>query len=123
MRAGSILKAWRQGSGARAQARTGGDVCAGRLDAQGGDPEQLCGFEVSSSQVSRAAAELDAVLAAWRTRPLGVYRYVYLDARYEKVRPDGQVRDAVVLLTGGVDAHGKRGVLGVSVVLSEPEVH
>ncbi len=36
--------------------------------------EQLCGFEVSSAQVSRAAAELDGVLAAWRTRPLGTYR-------------------------------------------------
>ena len=47
--------------------------------------EQLCGFEVASTQVSRAAAELDMVLAAWRTRPLGVYRYVDLDARYEKV--------------------------------------
>jgi transposase-like protein len=56
--------------------------------------EQLCGFEVSSAQVSRAAAELDAVLDVWRTRPLGEYPYVYLDARYEKVRQDGQVRDA-----------------------------
>ena len=43
--------------------------------------EQLCGFEVSSTQVSRAAAELDAVLAAWRTRALGISRSVYLDAR------------------------------------------
>ena len=85
--------------------------------------EQLCGFEVSSAQVSRAAAELDAVLAAWRTRPLGTYRYVYLDARYEKVRQDGQVRDAAVLIASGVDAAGKRAVLGVSVALSEQEVH
>ena len=85
--------------------------------------EQLCGFEVSSTQVSRAAAELDAVLAAWRTRPLGVYRYLYLDARYEKVRQDGQVRDAAVLIASGVDAQGKRAVLGVSVALSEQEVH
>ena len=85
--------------------------------------EQLCGFEVSSAQVSRAAAELDAVLEAWRTRPLGEYRYVYLDARYEKVRQDGQVRDAAVLLASGVDASGKRAVLGVSVALSEQEVH
>jgi len=38
--------------------------------------EQLCGFEVSSAQVSRATAELDAILAAWRTRPLGTYRYL-----------------------------------------------
>ena len=85
--------------------------------------EQLGGVEVSSTQVSRAAAELDAVLTAWRTRPLGVYPYVYLDARYEKVRQDGQVRDAAVVLASGVDAAGKRAVLGVSVALSEQEVH
>jgi putative transposase len=85
--------------------------------------EQLCGFEVSSTQVSRAAAELDAVLAAWRTRPLGVDPYVYLDARYEKVRQAGQVRDAAVLIASGVDTAGKRAVLGVSVALSEQEVH
>jgi putative transposase len=85
--------------------------------------EQLCGFEVSSTQVSRAAAELDAVLAAWRARPLGEYRYVYLDARYEQVRQAGQVRDAAVLIASGVDAQGKRAVLGVSVALSEQEVH
>jgi transposase-like protein len=85
--------------------------------------EELCGFEVSSTQVSRAAADLDAVLTAWRTRPLGEYPYVYLDARYEKVRQDGQVRDAAVLLASGVDADGKRAVLGVSVALSEQEVH
>ena len=85
--------------------------------------EQLCGFEVSSTQVSRAAAELDAVFEAWRTRPLGVYRYVYLDARYEKVRQEGQVRDAAVLIASGVDEHGKRAVLGVSVALSEQELH
>jgi len=85
--------------------------------------EQLCGFEVSSAQVSRAAAELDAVLDVWRTRPLGEYPYVYLDARYEKVRQDGHVRDAAVLIASGVDAAGKRAVLGMSVALSEQEVH
>jgi transposase-like protein len=85
--------------------------------------EQMCGFEVSSSQVSRAAAELDTIFAAWRTRPLGQYRYVYLDARYEKVRQDGQVRDAAVLIASGVNAQGKRAILGVSVALSEQELH
>jgi putative transposase len=85
--------------------------------------EELCGFEVSSTQVSRAAADLDSVLAAWRTRSLGRYRYMYLDARYEKVRQDGQVRDAAVLVASGVDDAGKRAILGVSVALSEQEVH
>src|SRR5690349_4344743 len=85
--------------------------------------EQLCGTQVSSAQVSRATAELDTVLAAWRTRPLAEYPYLVLDARYEKVRTDGQVRDAAVLSVTGIDRAGKRAVLGVSVSLSEAEVH
>src|SRR5215210_783299 len=63
--------------------------------------EQMCGFEVSSTQVSRAAADLDAVFENWRTRLLGEYPYIYVDARYEKVRRDGQVRDAAVLIASG----------------------
>jgi transposase-like protein len=85
--------------------------------------EQMCGFEVSSTQVSRAAAELDTIFEAWRTRPLGEYPYMYLDARYEKVRLDGQVRDAAVLIASGVDTAGKRAIVGVSVALSEQELH
>ena len=85
--------------------------------------EQLCGVELSSTQVSRAAAQLDPILEQWRSRPLGVCVYLALDARYEKVRVDGQVRDAAVLLAMGVQADGKRTLLGVSVALSEQEVH
>jgi len=85
--------------------------------------EELCGIEVSSSEVSRAAAALDDTLTAWRERPLGAMPYVYLDARYEKVRHGGQVVDCAVLLAIGVDRQGKRSVLGVSVALSEQEVH
>ena len=85
--------------------------------------QELCGLDVSSTQVSRAAAELDEVLEAWRTRPLGGYRYLVLDAQYEKVRQGGQVLDAAVLLACGVDEDGRRDVLGCSVSLSEAEVH
>jgi putative transposase len=85
--------------------------------------EELCGFSVTSSQVSRAAAEMDAVLEGWRNRPLGCFPYLFLDARYEKVRQDGQVRDAAVLVAVGVDETGRRQVLGISVALSEMEVH
>ena len=59
--------------------------------------ERLCGTQVSASQVSRAAQQLDEELEAWRTRPLGEVVYVYLDARYEKVRQAGSVRDAAIL--------------------------
>jgi len=85
--------------------------------------EQLCGASVSSTQVSQAAARLDETLEAWRNRPLGEILYLYLDARYEKVREDGQVRDAAVLLAVGVKPQGKRCILGVSVSLSEAEIH
>jgi putative transposase len=85
--------------------------------------EKLCGSHVSSTQVSHAAAQLDAALEAWRTRPLGECPYLILDARYEKVRTDGQVRDAAVLIAIGVERSGKRAVRGVSVSLSEAEAH
>lgn len=85
--------------------------------------ERLCGTAVSSTQVSKAAAKLDEFLEAWRQRPLSITPYLYLDARYEKVRQDGQVRDAAVLLASGVDHQGKRDILGVSVSLGEHEVH
>jgi len=85
--------------------------------------EKLCGTQVTSMQVSRATAELDAVLAAWRARPLEEVVYLVLDARYEKVRVGGQVRDVAVLIATGVDPAGKRSVLGVSVSLAEAEVH
>lgn len=85
--------------------------------------ERLCGAEVSASQVSRAAGELDGILQAWRERPLGKMPFLFVDARYEKVRDNGQIRDAAVLLAVGVDESGKRQVLGVSVSLSEQEMH
>ena len=85
--------------------------------------EQLCGTSISSSQVSRAAAQLDETLEAWRTRPLDMIRYLYLDARYEKVRMHGQIRDAAILIASGVAQDGKRQILGVSISLGEQEVH
>ena len=85
--------------------------------------EELCGFEISSTQVSRLAALLDEELKAFRQRPLGKIKYIYVDARYEKVRHAGNVRDLAVLSAIGVNEKGKREVLGISVSLSEAEVH
>lgn len=85
--------------------------------------EELCGCEISSSDVSRATALLDEDLAKWRNRPLSQVKYLILDARYEKVRHGGSVRDCAVLTAIGVDPEGRRSVLGVSVSLSEAEVH
>lgn len=85
--------------------------------------EQLCGKAVTSMQVSRASERLDEVLEAWRKRLLSRIVYLYLDARYEKVRMDGQIRDAAILIASGVGRDGRRRILGVSVSLSEAEQH
>ena len=87
--------------------------------------QRLVGPEVSisSMHVSRATEKLDVGLAAWRERPLGATPYVLLDARYERVREAGQIVDCAVLVAVGITADGKRRVLGVSVALSEAEVH
>src|SRR5699024_147049 len=83
-------------------------------DEEGFSPEQLCGFDVSSTEVSRCAGLLDDELAAWRQRPLGAYPFVVLDGRYEKMRHGGTIVDCAVLLAMGVDADGRREVLGTS---------
>jgi putative transposase len=85
--------------------------------------EKLCGLEISSTQVSQCAARLDAELTVWRNRPLGVFPYVVLDARYEKVRLEGRVLDCAVLIALGISPEGKRTILGVSAALSEAEIH
>ena len=85
--------------------------------------ETLCGVSVSSTQVSQCAARLDAHLKDWRERPLGSFAYLIVDARYEKVRHGGQLLDCAVLIAMGIGPDGKRQILGVSVALSEAEVH
>ena len=87
--------------------------------------QSLLGPEVaiSSTQVSKAAANLDAGLAAWRERPLDETPYIILDARYERVREAGKIIDCAVLVAIGITADGRRRIIGVSVALSEAEVH
>jgi putative transposase len=62
-------------------------------------------------------------LEKWCNRPLGCFPYVFLDARYEKIRHGGIVVSAAVLIAIGIDATGVRHILGVSVALSEAEIH
>lgn len=85
--------------------------------------EQLCGRQVTSMQVSRAVQALDEELTKWRERPLSEIRYLLLDARYEKVRVGGTVVSCSLLIAVGITPAGQRTILGVSVSLSEAEVH
>jgi len=85
--------------------------------------EKLCGYDISSTQVSRVTKELDEQFNAFRSRPIAEIAYLVLDAIYLKVRHNGSVIDAAVLLAYGVNNEGKREILGASTSLSEAEVH
>lgn len=68
------------------------------------------------------AGELDQVVEAFRHRPLddaGPFTFVSADALTIKVREDGRVVNAVVLLATGVNGDGHREVLGMRVATSE----
>jgi putative transposase len=82
--------------------------------------QSLGSVGMSKSEVSRLCAALDAQATAFRTRRLeAAYPYLWLDARYERVREDGRVLSMAVILAYGVRADGVREVLGLDVGLSE----
>jgi putative transposase len=85
--------------------------------------EVLCGTSFSKSLVSRLAGGLDYELERWRNRPLEAkaYPYLFVDARYEKVRADHRVVSQGVLLVSGVREDGFREILGVEVSDTESE--
>ncbi len=83
---------------------------------------QTLGIEhLSKSQVSRMAKDLDAEVAAFRSRPLdgGPYTYVSLDALTQKVREGGRIVNVAVVIAVGVNAEGHREVLGFDVITTE----
>jgi transposase-like protein len=85
--------------------------------------EALCGTSFSKSLVSELAGRLDSELEAWRNRRLEAeaYPYLFVDARYEKVRVDGRVVSQGVLVVSAVRDDGFREILGVEVADTESE--
>jgi len=85
--------------------------------------EELCGTSFSKSLVSSLAGQLDAKLDGWRKRPLEskAHPYLFVDARYEKVRIDGRVVSQGVLIVSAVREDGMREILGVEVADTESE--
>jgi transposase-like protein len=76
---------------------------------------------LSKSQVSVMAADLDAVVEDFRTRPLGAgpYTFVAADALVLKVREGGRVVNVHALLATGVNGDGYREILGLQVTSAE----
>lgn len=85
--------------------------------------EEMSGMDISAATVSRVAAELDERLEAFRERRLdgAPYRYLMIDARYEKVRVDGRVVSQAVMVAAAVTWEGRREILDWRVGDSESE--
>src|SRR5215204_3273170 len=85
--------------------------------------EVLCGTSFSKSLVSELAGSLDSELEAWRNRRLEAkaYPYLFVDARYEKVRVDHRIVSQGVLIVSGIREDGFREILAVDVADTESE--
>jgi putative transposase len=85
--------------------------------------EALCGTSFSKSLVSSLAGSLDAELRAWRERRLEgtAYPYLFVDARYEKVRVGHRIVSQGVLIVSAVRDDGFREIMGMQVADTESE--
>ena len=77
---------------------------------------------ISKSQVSRLCEEIDERVRAFLDRPIeGDWPYLWIDATYVKVRSNGRVVPVAVIMAVGVNADGRREVLGMDIGPSEAE--
>lgn len=84
--------------------------------------QAMGGTGISKSQVSRLCEEIDERVEAFLTRPIeGEWVYLWIDATYLKVRQGGRIVSVAVTIAVGVNADGRREVLGMAIGPSEAE--
>jgi putative transposase len=77
---------------------------------------------MSASQVSEITKGLDEQVEIFRTRALEEeYPVLWVDALYEKIRVEGRVISAAVLIVTGINRSGTREILAVEPMESESE--
>lgn len=85
--------------------------------------QAMGGTGVSKSQVSRLCGEIDERVGAFLNRPIeGDWPYLWIDATYVKTRQAGRIVSVAVIIAVGVNADGRREVLGMDIGTSEAEV-
>jgi len=81
---------------------------------------ELYGLEVSPELISTITDEVMAEVAEWQARSLDtLYPIVYFDALRLKIRDEGTVKNKAVYLALGIDATGRKDVLGLWIEQSE----
>jgi len=78
--------------------------------------------DISASEVSRIAKELDKLVKEFLERPIEEpIPYLFVDASYFKVRTDGRYINKALLVVTGIREDGCREILGATVADSEEE--
>ena len=81
---------------------------------------QIYGHEVSPALISTITDEVMAEAQEWQTRALEpMYPVVFFDALRLKIRDEGTVKNKAVYLALGVDASGRKDVLGLWIEQTE----
>lgn len=81
---------------------------------------QLYGLPVSPQLISTITDEVMSEVTEWQGRPLdAMYPIVYFDALRLKIRDEGTVKSKAVYLALGIDATGRKDVLGLWIEQTE----
>lgn len=84
--------------------------------------QAMGGSGISKSQVSRLCEEIDERVHAFLDRPIeGDWPYLWIDATYVKTRHAGRIVSVAVIVAVGVNADGRREILGMDIGPSEAE--
>lgn len=85
--------------------------------------QAMGGSGISKSQVSRLCEEIDERVHAFLDRPIeGDWPYLWIDATYVKTRQAGRIVSVAVIVAVGVNADGRREILGMDIGSSEAEI-
>ena len=77
---------------------------------------------ISASEVSRIAKELDEKVKEFLNRPIeSEISYLFVDASYFKIRSEGRYKNKALLIVTGIHENGYREVLGAKVEDNEDE--
>lgn len=82
--------------------------------------QEIYGLAVSPELISTITDEVMAEVAEWQSRALeAMYPIVYFDALRLKIRDEGTVKNKAVYLALGIDATGRKDVLGLWIEQTE----
>jgi len=77
---------------------------------------------ISASEVSRIAKELDEKVKEFLNRPIeSEISYLFVDASYFKIRSEGRYKSKALLIVTGIHENGYREVLGAKIEDNEAE--